>query len=186
MSELRPKQKRFVEEYLIDLNATAAARRAGYKQPNKQGPRLLVNVGISEAIQARIKLRSEKTGLTVDRIWEEWRRAALSNIADVMDFTGVDPKLKPANEISEDALRAIASMKVRRYVEGHGEDARTVEVTEFKLVDKLAALQAAAKALGMFKDRVEITGAKGGPVRMRFVEFADSPEDAGGEPPPTS
>jgi phage terminase small subunit len=50
---LTAKRQRFVEEYLIDLNATAAAGRAGYKHPNKQGPRLLVNVGIAAAKQAR-------------------------------------------------------------------------------------------------------------------------------------
>lgn len=61
---LSEKQLRFVEEYMIDLNATAAAERAGYAHPNKQGPRLLVNVGIQEEIQKRRQAVSAKAELT--------------------------------------------------------------------------------------------------------------------------
>ena len=46
---LTQKQEAFVAEYLVDLNATAAAERARYEHPNKQGPRMLVNVGIAKA-----------------------------------------------------------------------------------------------------------------------------------------
>lgn len=62
---LTPKQQRFVDEYLIDLNATKAAERAGYskKTANEQGARLLANVSVAEKIQERMKARSEKTGI---------------------------------------------------------------------------------------------------------------------------
>lgn len=64
---LTDKQARFVEEYLIDLNATQAAIRAGYseKTANEQGSRLLANVSIQVAIQEKQKAHSEATGLTV-------------------------------------------------------------------------------------------------------------------------
>ena len=68
--KLNPRQNRFVEEYLIDLNATQAAIRSGYsvKTANKIGPKLLVNVGIQKAISDAQAERSESVGLTVDKI----------------------------------------------------------------------------------------------------------------------
>ncbi len=65
---LTPKQEAFVAEYLIDLNATAAAERAGYEHPNKQGPRMLVNVGVAAAIAKGQAKRSERTEITQDYV----------------------------------------------------------------------------------------------------------------------
>ena len=68
--KLNPRQSRFVEEYLIDLNATQAAIRAGYsaKTANTNGPRLMVNAGIQSAIQKAQAARSERTQITVDKV----------------------------------------------------------------------------------------------------------------------
>jgi phage terminase small subunit len=65
MSQLTAKQQRFVEEYLVDLNATKAAERAGYsaKTANEQGCRLLANVSVAKAVQEAMQKRSEKTGI---------------------------------------------------------------------------------------------------------------------------
>lgn len=70
MSDLTPKQKRFVEEYLVDANATQAATRAGYsaKTANEQGSRLLANVGVSKAIQLRMDKRSKRVEITADYV----------------------------------------------------------------------------------------------------------------------
>ncbi len=65
---LTPKQEAFVAEYLVDLNATAAAERAGYEHPNKQGPRMLVNVGIAKAIASAQAKRSKRTEITQDYV----------------------------------------------------------------------------------------------------------------------
>lgn len=67
---LTPKQQRFVEEYLIDLNATQAAIRAGYseKTANEQGARLLANVSVSEAVQSAMADRSKRTEITADYV----------------------------------------------------------------------------------------------------------------------
>ncbi len=70
MSDLTPKQARFVEEYLIDLNATQAAKRAGYSThtADVQGPRLLGNVGVAAAIQAAQTALSERLEVTAERV----------------------------------------------------------------------------------------------------------------------
>jgi len=65
---LTQKQEAFVAEYLVDLNATAAAERARYEHPNKQGPRMLVNVGIAKAIASAQAKRSERTEVTPDYV----------------------------------------------------------------------------------------------------------------------
>ncbi len=67
---MTPKQQRFVHEYLIDLNATQAATRAGYsaKTANEQGSRLLANVSVKAAVQAAMEARSERTGITQDYV----------------------------------------------------------------------------------------------------------------------
>lgn len=72
-TELTPKQRRFVEEYLIDLNATAAARRAGYSERNadKIGPELLGKTRIAAAIHSAEQARSERTEVTADWVLEK-------------------------------------------------------------------------------------------------------------------
>lgn len=163
---LTPKHQRFVQEYLIDRNATQAAIRAGYNATNANvtGPRLLANVGIQEAIRDGLAEAAERNKVTVDKVLRELALVAFSDIGQVMDFSGVEPRLKPANEIPETARRSISGMKVKRYMEGHGEDARQVEVTEFKLWSKDSALEKLAKHLGMFVERHEHSGPDGGDI----------------------
>ncbi len=74
---MTPKQERFVQEYMIDLNATQAAIRAGYSAhtADVQGPRLLGNVGVAAAIQAAQAEFRERTKVTVDGLTEDLRAA---------------------------------------------------------------------------------------------------------------
>ena len=69
---LKPKQQRFADEYLVDLNATQAAIRAGYskKTARSQGERLLTNVDVAAAIQAEQQKRSERVQITQDSVLE--------------------------------------------------------------------------------------------------------------------
>ena len=71
--KLTPKQARFIEEYLVDLNATQAAIRAGYsaRTANRIGPENLSKPVIAEAIQIAQLARSERTQITVDKVLED-------------------------------------------------------------------------------------------------------------------
>ena len=75
---MTPKRARFVEEYLVDLNATQAAIRAGYseKTAHSQGPRLLENVEVAAAVKEAEDKRSERTGVTQDWIIERLTEVA--------------------------------------------------------------------------------------------------------------
>lgn len=165
---LTPKQERFVQEYLVDLNATQAAERAGYsaRTARQTGAENLTKPDIAAAVQSAMRERSARTQITADEVLAEIAALAFSDLGQILDFTGDDPRLRPAEDIPEAARRAVASIKVRRVVEaGAGEGKREVEVTEFKLWDKLAALEKAARHLGLFApDRHEHSGPGGGPI----------------------
>jgi phage terminase small subunit len=154
---LNSRQKAFVDTYLIDLNATAAYRKAGYKSKGHaavaNAARLMTNDNVARAIAAAMEARSERTQITADRTLQELADVGFSDLGEIMDFSGTDPRLKPASEIQERARRAIAAVKVKRELEGKGAAARTVEVTEFKLWDKVSALEKLCKHLGLFIER---------------------------------
>lgn len=146
---LTPKQEAFVLEMLKDGNATAAAERAGYKHPNKQGPRLLVNVGIAAALAAARESRAKRTLVTADRVVRELAVVAFSDVTRIVDpHTGA---LCPV--ISRRARRAISSVKVRRTTRGEGDSARTEESVEFKLWSKTAALDMLARHTGVYPEK---------------------------------
>lgn len=87
MRKLTPKQQRFVDEYLVDLNATQAAIRAGYsaKTARQIGERLLSNVDIQAALSARMKARETRTAITQDAVLsdiEAIKQDAMQKVAD--------------------------------------------------------------------------------------------------------
>lgn len=154
MAKLTAKQKKFVEEYLIDLNATQAAIRAGYS-PNtaqEQSSRLLSNVMVKNEIDKAMAERSRRTGINQDRVLRELAKIAFVNPNDVINFRDATVKIT-----SEENLAAIASIKVKK-IPGEYGDATEREV---KLYDKLRALDLLGRHLGMFKDKIEINGDMG-------------------------
>ncbi|MDB2118960.1 MULTISPECIES: terminase small subunit [Clostridium] len=150
MAKLTEKQKRFVEEYLIDLNATQAAIRAGYS-PNTAkdiGCENLAKPNIRACIDKEIAERSKRTGINQDRVIRELARLAFVNANDVIDMEEATLK----DGATEDDTAAIASVKVKTIPTKEGEGIER----EIKLTDKLKALELLGKHLGMFKDKVEI------------------------------
>jgi phage terminase small subunit len=85
---MSPKQQRFVEEYLIDLNATQAAIRAGYSQrtANEQGARLLVNVSVAAAVAKAKAERTARTEITQDMILQRWWEIATADPNELIQF----------------------------------------------------------------------------------------------------
>ena len=150
MAKLTGKQKRFVEEYLIELNATQAAIRAGYS-PNTAkdiGCENLAKPNIRACIDKEIAERSKRTGINQDRVIRELARLAFVNANDVIDMEEATLK----DGATEDDTAAIASVKVKTIPTKEGEGIER----EIKLTDKLKALELLGKHLGMFKDKVEI------------------------------
>lgn len=142
---MTPKQEAFVNEYLIDLNATQAAVRAGYSEKTaySAGGRLLKDPVIADAIAAARGDRSERTAVTADRVLEEYAALALYDPADIgnADITGPkDIKKLPEH--------------VRRAIVGWSWD-RNGNFT-LKLSPKTPSLDAIAKHLGMFREQIDV------------------------------
>jgi phage terminase small subunit len=153
MAKLTEKQQCFIDEYLIDLNATQAAIRAGYsvKTAQEQSARLLSKVMVQQAISEAMAERSRRTGINQDRILIELARIALLNPKALVNLE--DATVNP--EASPDDLAAIASVKVKRFPTKDGGEGIEREV---KFYDKIKAIELLGKHLGMFKDRIELSG----------------------------
>lgn len=151
MAKLTPKQQRFVEEYLVDLNATQAAIRAGYsaKTANEQGSRLLANVSIRACVDEALAERSKRTGINADRVLMELARLGFVNAIDVMNINEATVK----EEASRDDTAAIASVKVKTIPT---EDGGEITEREIKLYDKTKNLELLGKHLGLFTDKLEV------------------------------
>ena len=171
MAKLTAKQQRFCDEYLIDLNATQAAIRAGYSEKNadKIGHELLGKTRVSEYIAERKADRIERTEITQDMVLRELANIAFSNAADyasviekqamvevegnmipVLDENGdpvmyrtVEPTL--TEDLTEEQKRALAVIKKGR------------DGFEVKPYDKVRALELLGKHLGMWTEKVEVT-----------------------------
>ena len=153
MAKLTAKQQRFCDEYLIDLNATQAAIRAGYKANKKNtfeviGYQLLQKTSVLEKIQQEMAKRSKRTGINQDRVIQELARIAFVNASDVIDPEDASVRL----DATEDDLACIQSVKVKTM---DGEKGSSIE-REVKLNDKMKALELLGKHLGMFKDKIEL------------------------------
>jgi phage terminase small subunit len=154
---MTPKQERFAEEYLIDLNASQAAIRAGYRgDPNTIGPRLLANVGVRSHIEALKAKRSERTQITQDRVLQEIARVAFFDVRKLYDDGG---GMKAPNELDDDAAAALVGLDVTEEFGPPGDEGgREVvgRVKKAKIADKVAALTLAARHLGMLNDKLDV------------------------------
>lgn len=169
---MTPKQQRFVDEYLIDLNATQAAIRAGYsaKTARQIADENLSKPDIAAAVEKAMAERALRTEITQDMVLRELAKIGFSDIRKL--FTE-DGSLLPVAELSDDAAACLASIEiVTRKVRG-GDDDETENVSKIKVWDKRAALVDIGKHLGMFRERVELTGKDGNPIEMKVREDAD-------------
>lgn len=146
------KQKRFCEEYLVDLNATQAAIRAGYssKTAGAIGAENLEKPQIRARIDKALAEQSKRTGVTADRVVRELARVAFVNSQDVIDFDSATIK----SGADRDDTAAIASVKVKTIPTADGDGVER----EIKMADKLKALELLGRRLGLFTDNVNLSG----------------------------
>lgn len=144
------KQKIFADEYLIDLNATRAYRKA-YPSVKKDetaaaaAARMLRNVKVAEYIQERMQERQKRTEITQDRVLQELAAIAFARATDYAEVKDECVKIKDTKDLDEQQVRAIAGIKEGKFG------------IEVKLNDKEKALELLGRHLGMFKDKVEVS-----------------------------
>ena len=155
---MTPKQEAFVREYLIDLNATQAAIRAGYSERTAavQGFDLLRNPKVAGAVAAAQAARAARTELTADRILLELRRLALFDPRKLFDDAG-EPI--PIHQLDDDTAAAVAGLEVateRNRGASSEDEASVTVVRKYKVADKNSAIDKAMRHLGILKDKVDL------------------------------
>lgn len=161
---MNAKQKRFCDEYLIDLNATQAAIRAGYSPKTAYviADENLKKPYIKAYVEQRMKERSERTNITQDEVIGELTKIAFSNTTDFVHVVTKDQKqrvvIKDTDELDDDQKAAIKSIKPRLY---------GIEIEPY---DKLKALELLGRHLGMFTDKIEIKDVTENPVKGLTTE----------------
>lgn len=166
---LTQKQKRFVEEYLCDLNATQAAIRAGYSEKTARqiAKENLTKPYIQEAVAKAIQERSERTKVTADEVVEQLAKIAFADITEFVKFgrreVPVMGAFGPVYEETEDGKKHPV-MKEVNYVDfkesGQVDGTIISEVKQgkdgssVKLNDRMRALESLGRHLGMFKDNI--------------------------------
>lgn len=162
LKPLTPRQQRFVDEYLIDLNATRAAIRAGYSpiSAGETGCELLTYSNVRAHIDISLAERSKRTGINTDIVIRELARIAMLN-----PINAIDPATGEIKSNSPDDLAAIAAVKVKITPTKNGD----IVEREVRFHDKNKSLELLGRHLGMFIDRKEITGKDGGPIQLEAM-----------------
>ncbi len=148
-------QKRFCDEYLIDLNATRAYKVAYPKckkdeTANAASSRMLRNVKVQEYISEKQKEIEKRTEVTQDMVIKELAKIAFLDIRKLYTENG---QLKNVADIDSDTAGAISSLETLEEYEGYGDDREKIGDTQkVKLLDKTKALELLGKHLGIFND----------------------------------
>lgn len=178
---LTPKQATFVREYLIDLNGTQAAIRAGYSEKTARqiADQLLSKLDITEAVGKAMDKRAARTEITADRVLAEMAKVGFANLSDVVSWGSKevaigyddDGKRLSPQDIGDAVMvqrelapyvDAVESCDLPEHVRSAvSEVALTKDGLKIKMHDKNAALVSLARHLGMFVERREVTGKDG-------------------------
>lgn len=150
--KLTPKQERFVQEYLVDLNATQAAIRAGYSKKTacEQASRLLANVKVQTAIQETRNAIQKRTEITQDMVIQEAAKLAFFDVRKMFDKNG---KPLDISELDDDTAAALVGLDVQDVADPDGDYIGYVK--KYKMADKLKALELLGRRFGAFEPKDE-------------------------------
>ncbi len=159
---LTDKQKRFVEEYIVDLNATQAAIRAGYskKTARQAGAENLSKPVIQTVLKAAMDAQSKRTKISADAVLAEYARIAFADIRDAVEFGGGTVTIKASSELPDDVAAALSEVS------------RTAQGLRVKFHSKIAALEALARHMGLFNDKLHVGGELS--VKPDLAAFTDA------------
>lgn len=164
---LNPREARFVEEFLLDLNATQATIRAGYgrKGADVQGIRLLGNVRVAKAVEIAMAERSLRTRITADQVLIEIGRLAYSDIGNIATWSDKGVRWVNSDQLTPDERRCVAEIGETITTLPSGAEQRKMKV---KLHSKPQALQLLMRHLGLLGDT-----RKGGFDEKTFAAIVD-------------
>lgn len=170
------KQQRFCQEYLIDLNATQAAIRAGYNKRTARaiGSENLTKPHIQAEIQRLMDERARQTEITAEDVIRELAKIGFSKITDFIEFGDIETMIEKAG--SRKKQKQVLKMKSSDEIDGSvvAEVRQTANGLTFKLYDKAKALELLGRHLGMFKDVHEHRGDKDNPIEVVSIYIPDN------------
>lgn len=169
---LTPKQKQFAKEYIVDLNATAAAIRAGYakKSAVKSGYRNMQNEDVVAGIRKAQEARAERTEISADRVLKEIAALAFVDPSTILRKTRHGVTITETSKLTDAQRRCIQSLSETT----NGE-------IKCRLTDKIRALELLGKHLGLFLERHEHSGPGGGPMKVQAMSDEELEQIARGE-----
>lgn len=150
------RELRFLDEYLIDMNATAAARRAGYstKTASQIGYQLLHKTSVQRELAARVAARAARLELNADTVLGELLKIAT---VDIRKAFGADGALKPLDEIPDEVAAALAGVEILEEFAGTGENREQIGFTKkVRFLNKIEALNLLGKHLRLFAEKLEL------------------------------
>ena len=157
---LTAKQARFVEEYLIDLNATQAAIRAGYSQRTARqvGAENLTKPVIASAISAAQSARSKRVNVNADWVLSRLTEEATADLADILDDAGAIRPVKEWPLIWRQGL--VAGIDVQ---EDTVEGVKVGQTVKLKLSERIKRIELIGKhvSVGAFRENVAVTNPDG-------------------------
>jgi len=162
--QITDRMKKFVDEYLIDFNATQAAIRAGYSPDtaNEQGSQLLARPDIRELVAEGQKAIAERTQTFQDNAVDELKIVGFSDLADFLTVKeGGIVEQKSFDQLTKEQTKCIKKIKqtVRTSHSSDGTILHQTATLEIELHDKLKALELLGRHLGMFNDTLRLEGA---------------------------
>lgn len=150
------RQRLFVAEYLKDFNGKQAAIRAGYAAPNAEvtASKLLRQAKVQAEVAKAQDARARRIGIDADRVLEEVRRLALSDVRGLFDEDG---NLRPLSELTDEQAAAIAGVEVIIKNAKAG-DNQTDTIHKIRVWDKPKSLEMLMKHLGLLKEQASVSG----------------------------
>jgi phage terminase small subunit len=140
---LTERQERFVREYLVDLNAIQAAKRAGYSvESSGAGSQIMSRPNVRQAIDAELDARTEQYRAEHSRIVQELSSFAFTQLSDLVEIPGFDdlPRHKKA------------AVKKYKRTEHYNKDGEMISaIMEIELEPKTRALELLGKHIGMYR-----------------------------------
>lgn len=154
--KLSPRHETFCREYLVDLNASQAAIRAGYSKAaaGALGYDLLQIPKVAARVKQLMDERAARVQITQDRVLRELARLAFSDLRQAFREDGT---LKLPHEWDDDTAAAMAGVDTTTSSVGGDDSPITLTTKKVKVFDKSAALTLAMRHLGMLNDKLEVT-----------------------------
>lgn len=170
--KLTAKQEAFVREYLVDLNATQAAIRAGYSKRTAKsvGCENLTKPNVAAAIAECRDARAKRTEITADRVLAELARVGFADIRDLFEWDAERTAFVPSRELTSEQAAAISAVKSETTIFTHQDGTTQTKIKlALKTYDKVNALREMGKHLGI-AEHVRLSGEIGGVLRVPSLD----------------